>query len=474
MTFGRRVVLYAAALTGLLLWSAGLLTLVKELVGRWAAGMSGAGALGGLARGASLPWLVAGLVGLAVWAVSWGVANRAARPLTMAGAAERNASARKAYLYLGQLALLTAVVAPAGAAVRALALPVLAGSTDPWRAWLAAPLSLMAGALAALAVWGYLRWETIRDGDFGRETGRATNWRRAYFYSAALAGSVAAIAGAGELLRAPLAALRAGAPEQAHLATSLALLAVGAPLALSAWGRANRLAGNAPAAEMNALSRVALRYGGLFFGTILTLVTFGYLLAQVLLLVLGRPLGPFWRTALAYLPAAALTWLVCAGGIRWDVALGGESARTGAIRRLVRYTVAALALAGFWFGLTEFVRLILLAGLRVRPADPAAAAAWWGRFAYAAALVFIAAPAWWGHWWSQQVRARSAGPGGRVERASVVRRVYLVAVVLVGASVTLVAAGFAAFLLLNRQAAGAVGARAGLAAAAAAASVALL
>ena len=61
MTFGRRVVLYAAALTGLLLWSAGLLTLVKELVGRWAAGMSGAGALGGLARGASLPWLVAGL-----------------------------------------------------------------------------------------------------------------------------------------------------------------------------------------------------------------------------------------------------------------------------------------------------------------------------------------------------------------------------------------------------------------------------
>lgn len=249
---------------------------------------------------------------------------------------------------------------------------------------------------------------------------------------------------------------------------------VGAPLALFAWGRANRLAANAPAVEMNALSRVTLRYGGLLFGTILTLVTFGYLLAQAILLALGRPIGPYWRAALAYLPVALVAWLACAGGIRRDVALGGESVRTGTIRRLVRYTVAALALAAFWFGLTEFIRLILLAALRVRPADPAVAAAWWERFARGAALVFVAAPAWWGHWWPQQVRARAAGPAGHAERASSVRRVYLVAIVLIGASVALAAVGFGAFLLLNWQAAGAMGARAGLAAAGAAAGVALL
>ena len=125
---------------------------------------------------------------------------------------------------------------------------------------------------------------------------------------------------------------------------------------------------------MNALSRVLLRYGDLLFGTLATLLTAGYLLALVLMLALGRPLDPDWPAAVAYLPVGLITWLICAPAIRLDVALGGETPRTATIRRLVRYTVAGLALAAFWLGLTEFVRLILLAVLRVRPADPAIAA----------------------------------------------------------------------------------------------------
>jgi hypothetical protein len=234
------------------------------------------------------------------------------------------------------------------------------------------------------------------------------------------------------------------------------------------------LARHAPAVEMNALSRVVLRYGALFFGTITTLLCAGYLLAQVLLLALGRLLGPSWQAAVAYLPVSLVTWLVCAPAIRLDVALGGESSRTAAFRRLVRYAAAGLALSGFWLGLTEFGRLILLAVLRVRPADPTIAAAWWVRFAYAAALVFVAAPAWWGHWWSQQVRARAYGPAGHAERTSTVRIVYLYAVTLVGAAIVLAASGFAAFVLLNQKAAGAIGTRAALAGAGAAAGVSLI
>ena len=196
---------------------------------------------------------------------------------------------------------------------------------------------------------------------------------------------------------------------------------------------------------MNALSRVALRYSVLFFGTLATLLSAGYLLAQVLMLALGQLLGPYWQTAVAYLPVGLVTWLICAAAIRLDVALGGETPRTAAVRRLARYTVAGLALAAFWLGLFEFVRLMLLAVLRVRPADPAVALAWWTRFAYAAALVFVAAPAWWGHWWSQQVRARTAGPSGHAERASCIRLGYLYAVTLVGAAVVLAAGGFAMF-----------------------------
>jgi hypothetical protein len=219
---------------------------------------------------------------------------------------------------------------------------------------------------------------------------------------------------------------------------------------------------------------VLLRYAGLFFGTVVTLASLGYMLDEIFRFVLRLPFGPYWPAALAYLPVALITWLACAGGIRHDVALGGESARTGAIRRLVRYTVAALALAAFWFGLAEFARLILLALMGVRPADLAATAREWERFARAAAAVFICAPAWWGHWWSQQVRARAAGPAGQVERASLVRRFYLYAIVLIGACVALAALGFMAFLLLNRQAAGETAVRAGTATAGAVAGVALL
>ena len=438
--------------------------------------------LGGPPVGAALgdlawPLLIAGIIGLIAWAASWGIAGRAARPLTIAGGVERGSSARKAYLYLGQLAALAAVVIQAGLALRDLFLsasgrglmePVTGGD---------ALVAQAAGIIVALLFWGYLRWETVRDGDFGREPGRAANWRRAYVYLAAMSGSVLAVGGAGELLRTLLTALNGGpgsAPWQARAAAALAALVVGALLALLAWGRANALASYAPAIENNALSRVALRYAGLFFGTVVTLITLGYLLDGILRFVLRQPFGPYWPAAMAYLPAGVITWLACAGGIQRDVAAGSERGRTGAIRRSVRYILAALALAAFWFGLAESVRLILLGAVGVAPADPAVAATWWERFTRATALILIGAPAWWGHWWSLQVRAGSAGPAGRAERASAVRRVYLIAVALAGACIGLAALGFGAFLALNWQSVGATGVRAVGATAGAAASVSLI
>ena len=429
-------------------------------------------------RGEVAPWLLIAGVAAILWIIHWSLANRPARALTMSAAVERASAVRKAYLYLGQGFALAWIIAQAWIATAdvikfALSLP---GNDLGWL--ILHLIVLTVGAVIALVFWGYLRWETVRDGDFGRETGRAANWRRAYFYLAALAGSTLAMVGAGETVRRLILALTnssaRGEGWQVLLANCLAALAVGAPLAFAAWGTANRLARNAPALEMNVLSRVLLRYGDLLFGTLATLLTAGYLLAQVLMLALGRLLGPYWPTALAYLPVGLITWLICAPAIRLDVALGGETARTATIRRLERYTVAGLALAAFWLGLTEFVRLILLAVLRVRPADPAVAAAWWTRFSYVAAMVFVAAPAWWGHWWSQQVRARGAGSAGHAERASGIRQFYLYAVTLIGAAITLAALGLAVFLFMNRNETGAMGTRAALAGAGAAAIVSLL
>jgi len=473
MNANRRLFLYSTALAGLLLLLASALVLVRQ----YASDLLGKPSAATVPAGLTLPLLVVALIGLIAWVVPWGIANHAARPLTMAGAVERASPARKAYLYAGQFAALAAIVIQAGLALRALFLPMLDGATAELKAWLAAPVSLAAACIVALVFWGYLRWETVRDGDFGHEPDRGANWRRAYVYLAALVGSFLAIAGAGELLRTLLTVLNGGtgiASWQGRVANSLAALIVGAPLALLTWGRADRQAVNAPAAEVHALSRVALRYGGLFAGTVVTLFSLGYLLDQLFLFILRRPFGPYWTPAVAYSPVALITWLSCAGGVRQDVALAGEGPQTATIRRLGRYTIVAAALAAFWFGLTQFVRLILLGLLGVQPADPAAAALLQEQFARTAALALVGAPAWWGHWWSQQARARIPGTTGHAERASALRRGYLYAIILIGACIALASLGFGAFLALNGQVAGVAGLRAGAATAGAAALIALL
>src|SRR5512135_1352432 len=52
-----------------------------------------------LAQGSLLRWVVVVLVAGPLWAIHWSMADRTARPLTIAGAAERAEPARKAYLY---------------------------------------------------------------------------------------------------------------------------------------------------------------------------------------------------------------------------------------------------------------------------------------------------------------------------------------------------------------------------------------
>ncbi len=142
----------------------------------------------------------------------------------------------------------------------------------------------------------------------------------------------------------------------------------------------------------------------------------------------------------------------------------------------MRYLLTAAALLAFWYGLTEFTRLILQVFLGADTAT-SSAAQWVQRFATSAAFLLVGAPAWWGHWWSQQMRVRSetydSGGTGASERGSLVRRVYLMGVVLVGLVVVVAAVGFGAFLALNWRATDPGGVRAGVAGAAAAALVAL-
>lgn len=461
MSRGFRLYVYTAALIALLLVLAGSILALWQFLGGW---------------GGS-PVIGLGVAGMAL--IAWGVhvwlAARAARPLTLAAAAERSAAARKAYLALGQLGALTALVAQALSAARLVFLRLLG---EPEAAIGGRLMALGAGALIALAVWGFVRWTATRDGDLGRELGRAASWRRGYIYLAALAGAGLASVGAGELLRGVLSFLSRGLPADTDwrgpLALALAGLVVGLPLAIVAWARADRWAALAPAVELNTASRVTLRAACILVGTALTVLGTGYLLTQVFRGVLRLPVGSHWQLALAYVPVAAVLWLTAARGARRDALLGGEGPQAAAARRIVRYGVAAAASGAFAFGLVEFARLILLVALGVQPVDATAAAEWWARFARAAALVLVAAPTWWGYGWSQQVRARTIGPAGDAERAALVRRIYLVAITLLSGCVVLAALGFGVFLALNLRSTEAVALRSALAGAGAAGAVALV
>ncbi|MGE5602892.1 MAG: DUF5671 domain-containing protein [Nitrososphaerales archaeon] len=490
MTRGRRTYLYTAALFGLVVSLISLISFLWRFLGEQAVGRLGASPLAGTLASPALPWLVLFLVAFAAWIFHISIANQAARPLTMTGAAERAAPERKMYLYMGRLAVVAILAVQAWLLIRDVVTAFLDNGLAGVRAGSAWPVGLAAGVVASLGYYIYLRVEAGRDGDLGHERGAAALWRRAYTYLAALVAALLTFAGGGELVRAGIRVLMTplsgDVTWHAPAAAALAALVVGLPLGAAAWGAANRAATMNPPAETNALSRVLLRYDGVLVFTLVTLIALGYLVEQIILRAISRPVGNVghpllglfdWPWALAYLPVAALMWISFANGARVDAAWGGERPRTAGIRRVVRYLLTAISLAAFWYGLTAFTQLILQVFLG---ADTTAgsAAEWVQRFATSAAFLLVGAPAWWGHWWSQQMRVRSESDldatTGVSERGSLVRRVYLGAVVLVGAVIVVAAAGFAAFLALNWRAANTLGGvRAAVAGAGAAGLVAL-
>lgn len=450
----RRSYLYAAASVGLLLALAGLLLAARGAAGGWTASVPLADLPAALTR--VIPWLALFVIGLVVFGVAWGLANRAARPLTLAGAAERGAVSRKAVLYGGQLATLAVTAGLAVLALRGSALHLFAqaGLGPEAVGW---PVPQAESAVLAFLLWIYLRYETLHDGDLGREQGLAVGWRRGYTYLVALGGLALSIGGAGEFVRSiialGIAPLAPDAPWREPMAGAAAAVLVGIPLAATAWRWSTRAAEARPGPEMNALSRVLLRYIGLFIGAVFTLVSLNYLINDIILLILGQPAGEWWGYALAYFPAALVLWLTFSSGIQGDRARGGESPRTARIRRIVRYTITALALAAFWLGLVEVVRLVLQVALARQAGNAGFSDELRVRFALATALVLVGAPAWWGHWWPLHARARLNTPAGHHERASTIRRVYLFAVVLLAAALFVFSIGFGAFLGLNLDAA---------------------
>jgi hypothetical protein len=458
LSVGRRSFQYATALIGFLLLLSGLLALSREAIRLWSTGLAVPRVLTAMVSGSS-GWIGVGLVGLVLWAISWFPANHAARPLTLAGASERASAQRKAYLYTGQFLTLALGLIEAGLMVAAVLRHTLDLPTAALASWPSSALAGAAGALVAFLWWGYLRWVTVRDGDFGHELGRAASWRRAYLYLGALVGFALVIGGGISYLRAMLglaanllwnavgagpAPIPGAAAWHEPIVWSVTALIVGIPTAMLIWSTVSRLAADAPDREYGALSRVTLLHAGLLFGACASLVSIAYLLWQGLLLITAGIANTHlsWSNlilALVTLPVGIVSWLAFASAARRTVELsrGGRAGRAGAVavRRLTLYLLAAAGLAAFWIGLTQLLGVILAGAGSPLAQPPAVSLSLQERFSLGAALVLVGAPAWWGYWWPRQTGARRRDAQGAGERSSLARKIYLYGVVAAGAVV---------------------------------------
>jgi hypothetical protein len=454
----RRTYVYLAALLSGVTVLAGAVTLAHQAVAAWARRQAAYGT-----GWAFTPWLWVTLAALILWVVHWAFAARAAN----ADAAERRSPARKGYLYLMQLAALGVCVLEGarlvgGGVARALRQP--AETLTPWPEW---PAAATAGLLIGLIVWGFHRRVALRDGDFGSELGRAAGWRRLYFYAATAIGAALIAFGAVQLIRGALAlggelalsGLPAADSWLTLMVSSLTALAIGIPLAVLAWHTGSQPAYLSPATEVHAPGRVAFLRLGAVASTSVALASLIYILRQLFLVIFGERMGQsqtLWSgpmtSALASAPVAVAMWLAFLGALQNDAARVRESEVAAAGRRAHFYFISALALIGFWYGLSQLLRAILPLGLDALSSTldvdmliPL------GRLSLAAALVLVLAPAWWAHWWPQQVRARRFNEEGYSERASPLRRVYLYAFIVAGAALIALSLALIVYTLAGGQ-----------------------
>src|SRR5512142_2102602 len=96
----RRLYLYLVSLVSLLALMAGLIGFGSGVAALWVNAERWQITGTELSRGDLGRWAALALVSLPLWAIHWFLANRVAATLTIAGAVERSASARKAYFYV--------------------------------------------------------------------------------------------------------------------------------------------------------------------------------------------------------------------------------------------------------------------------------------------------------------------------------------------------------------------------------------
>ena len=284
------------------------------------------------------------------------------------------------------------------------------------------------------------------DGDLGVELGWAGSWRRLFQLLVGLVALGLLLTGAADILnfvwRALLEPLGASSLAtvgtgwwQRGISGSLAAVVVGG----LAW-RLNNLYWNALMTAQPLEGRMALRRLYLYVATVLaaaiTLVPVAMLLRLGVLFLFGDvDTGDIdiddLTTPLGLLPVGALAWRWHLLQVSAEAQRYGDSRESEFVRRLYYYAVAATGLLMLWIGLVDLVRALLdLAIIGSTSVEEGFRA---HQFASGVSLIAVGAPVWSLHWRTAQRAAEQDDEGGRAERASWPRRIYLYGIAFVGA-----------------------------------------
>jgi hypothetical protein len=398
-------------------------------------------------------------VGLPVWGIHWGLAQRGLRPGAARAAEERGSTVRALYLTLVLGALLAAGATSGSELLRGLFERLLGASSDFGSPDVAGSLATF---LVAGVAWAYHVAIRRRDIAVGPLTGPAAWLPRLYLYGAALGGLFSGLAGVESLLATIGDTLLASAPrfEQPGFtafvaAGSLASIVVGGAIWLGHWWYAARLVGNA---DWRGESERAARLRLAFFVAVIIGATFSVvqLCAEALTAVLGPVLGaassPFGeelagrdvaRTAGVALVAAvpwAIAWVFHRRTMAREASATSEQGRVATAVRLDQHANALVGISFAGAGLGWLLGLlvdVLLGG------DRTAFESWRGELSSFVPIALLGSAVWL--WWWRRIQARQRADAA-AEADSTVRRSYLL--IILAASV--IASLSSAALILYR------------------------
>jgi hypothetical protein len=390
------------------------------------------------------------VIGLPLFLVHWLWAQSLARR----DLDERESALRRLYLY-GTLALFLGPIAVNAFDLIATLLGLAFGErrTD-FGFFQFSPAEFIVRDLAAIAVlallWFYHQWVTAGDAKAAPETGNAATVRRLYLLGFSAAGVWAVTLAVINLLRWIMFQFGGGStiggPGLAGLTNEVARLAVGLPLWLFFWRRAQQLFTSPGEEERESALRKLYLYLTVFIAALTAITNATFILAGLFRRLFSLPSLGDIRGPLPIIIGMALLWAYHAFALRGDAALAGPagSPRQAGVRRLYLYLVAAVGLATFLVGLSGdvsvFIRLVI--GGRFGP-DLKEQLSW-----FTAALI-AGLPVWLWPWRQAQVGAVAAGPSGADERRSVVRKIYLYFYLFVATMTVLSSAVYIVFRLLS-------------------------